>query len=237
MKRSLADSIANALDGLIYAFRTEKNLKIHAAITVAVLTVSLCLDLTNIELLFVVSATCLVLFAELVNTAMETLVNLLTLQHHPLAKIVKDVAAGAVLITCANAAAVGYLVIVPAFRRSLFLGVLDKIKQHEGHGIILVLIIIAMAILVTRALRDSSASSRSGVISGHAALAFALSTAILLVSKNLISTVLAFGLALLVGHSRIEANVQRWVDVVAGALIGILSSLIVFELFYSLRGP
>ena len=234
--RNLSDSFNNAVDGLIYAFKTERSLKIHAAFTVSVLTISLFLDLTNIELLFVISAICLVIFAELVNTSAETLVNLLTLSHHPLARIVKDVAAGSVLVTCVYAGAVGYLVLVPALRRPIFLDVFDKIRTHEGHVVVMIVTIILVALIISRALAGKSSLTRSGLVSGHAALAFGISTAILLISKNLMSTMLAFALAVLVAQSRIEANFQRWIEVAAGALIGIVSSLLVYEILYSMRG-
>lgn len=236
-RRTLSDSIHNAMDGLIYAFRTERNLKIHAGISIMVLTACLFLDLTNVELLFVISAICLVIFAELVNTSTETLVNLLTLEHHPLARICKDVAAGSVLITCFYAGAVGYLVLVPASKRPIVLSTLEKIKAHESAGVVIVVTICLVAIVLARALAGRTSLSRTGLVSGHAALAFGISTAILLISKNLMSTVLAFALAIMVAHSRIEDNFQRWVEVATGALIGIVASLLVFEILYSLRGP
>ncbi|HEY3999204.1 MAG TPA: diacylglycerol kinase [Candidatus Xenobia bacterium] len=235
--RRLSDSINNALDGLIYAFRTEKNLKIHALISILVLTLSLFLDLTPIELLFVLSAICLVIFAELVNTSAETLVNLLTLEHHPLARIVKDVAAGAVLVTCAYAGAVGYLILVPAMRRPLFLGIIERLHAHAGHEVVIMVVLVLVTLVLARALLGPASLSRGGLISGHAALAFGISTAILLISHNLMSTVLAFGLAILVAHSRVEGNFQRWVEVATGALLGIVASLLVFEILASLKGP
>ena len=67
-------------------------------------------------------------------------------------------------------------------------------------------------------------------------MAFGASTAILVITRNPIATTLAFVMALLVAHSRVEANFHRWAEVLTGALLGTIASLIVFLMFYSMKG-
>jgi len=173
--------------------------------------------------------------AEMFNTAIEAMVNLLTLSHHPLAKISKDVAAGAVLITCLNAMAVAYLIILQAVKKPILNDVFNNIKQHYTHGVIIMIMLILIMVLIFKSLGGKGSFTRGGIVSGHAAIAFAASTAIYCISKNLLVTAIAFALAFLVAQSRIEAKFHRIMEVILGAILGILVSLLIFQLFFSVQ--
>lgn len=229
------DNLNYAVDGIIYAFKTEKNLKIHFLTALLILTVSLWLNLYWYELMAIFFAITLVILAEMFNTAIETIVNLLTLSHHPLAKIAKDVSAGGVLITCLNSIIIAYLIFHSILRKPFFQRVYDKMKIHPYHVIFLLLIIVGILVIVFKALGSKGRFTQGGLISGHAAFAFAASTAILCLTHNKLATILAFLVAILVAQSRVEAKFHRWFEVVFGALIGILASLTIFILFYKLK--
>lgn len=227
-KSGFSDSLNNAIDGIIYAFRTEKNLKIHFSITLLVLIISLWLDLSRTELLLVFFAISLVLVAEMLNTAIEAMVNLLTLSHHPLAKIAKDVAAGGVLLAVINALIVSYLVFFKIFKEPILKFVIAKIKAHPYHLLFLIFTLIIILVIMIKALSGTGRFTRGGLISGHAAVAFAASTAILCLTKNITATALAFIIAILVAQSRVEAKIHHWAEALIGALIGIATSLSIF---------
>ena len=90
--------------------RTQRNMRIHFAIAVAVLVVALVVDVTKLELIALLISITFVLIAEMLNTAIEAAIDVATTSFDPMAKLAKDVAAGAVLIATINAVAVGYLV-------------------------------------------------------------------------------------------------------------------------------
>jgi len=102
------DAWNNALYGIIYTSKTQLNFKIQLIIAVLVAILSLFMDLDKAEFLCLILSVVLVLFAELVNTAIETVVDLFVDVYHPKAKIAKDVAAGGVIITALNAIVVAY---------------------------------------------------------------------------------------------------------------------------------
>ena len=102
------DAWKNAIDGIIYATTTQRNVKIQLVIAVLVVIVSLFFDLNRAEFLCFLFTIILILFAEMVNTAIETVVDLYVDVYHPKAKIAKDVAAGGVVITAINAIIVAY---------------------------------------------------------------------------------------------------------------------------------
>lgn len=108
--RTLGESFFYAISGILYAFRTQRNIKIHFMTTLLVIIFSYLLELDTMELLAVSITVALVLAAEMINTAIETVVDMYTQEYHPLAAAAKNVAAGAVLVSAINAVVVGYLI-------------------------------------------------------------------------------------------------------------------------------
>lgn len=114
---SLWRSFAFAWKGIRHALRTQRNLRIHLAVTVVVLLAGVLLGLNGLELSIVALTSAFVLFAEMINTVVEAVVDLVTLDHDHRAEIAKDVAAGAVLLAAALSVLVGILVFGPHLLR------------------------------------------------------------------------------------------------------------------------
>jgi len=113
--RRLIKSFGYALSGIAYTTKTQLNFKIHL-LAIAVVSLSgWFLKLTTSEWLWIVLAIGLVLVAELVNTAIELLVDLVSPAFNPQAGKVKDIAAGAVLIAAAIAVVIGAIIFIPKF--------------------------------------------------------------------------------------------------------------------------
>lgn len=102
-----------AFSGLAYAFKSQLNLKIHLLFATIVIAAGYYVNLSTAEWLWIVASIGLVLMAELLNTSLEVLVDLVSPEIHPKAKIIKDVAAAAVLITAITAAAIGLIIFIP----------------------------------------------------------------------------------------------------------------------------
>lgn len=100
----------NAIEGICSAFKTERNLKFHCVAAIVVIGFSIALNISRSEFESVMLAICFVIGAELLNTAIERLVDLVTKEYNENAKFIKDVAAGAVLIAAVNALFTGYIV-------------------------------------------------------------------------------------------------------------------------------
>jgi len=108
--RTLGESFFYAVSGILYAFRTQRNIKIHFMVSLLVIIFSFLLKLNIIELLIVSITITLVLTAEMINTAIESVVDMYTQEYHPLARAAKNVAAGAVLVSAVNAVVIGYFI-------------------------------------------------------------------------------------------------------------------------------
>lgn len=111
--QKVAKSFLYAFQGILTAVRAERNMKIHVCMTVIVLLVGLWLRLSAVEWLFILLAICGVIALELINTAIERVVDLVTGEYHPLAKQAKDTAAGAVLVYAFLSVVIGLIIFVP----------------------------------------------------------------------------------------------------------------------------
>jgi diacylglycerol kinase len=109
----LVASFGYAFAGLTYCFRTQRNFRIHISIGLSGAVGGVLLGLSVVEWAVFAAMVTLVLAAEMVNTMIESLVDLVTQQYHPLAKVAKDVAAGIVLLTAIGSVLVGLLIFLP----------------------------------------------------------------------------------------------------------------------------
>lgn len=231
MNRSLIERFNHAVSGIIIALKTEKNLRIHYIIALIVIILSLFFDFSRVEFLLLLFAVALVVIMEMINTAIERTVDLITSDYHPLARLVKDVSAGAVLVAAINSVIVGYLLF---FDRLSYLGnlVLFKIRNSSIHLTFVALIVVVLLTIGLKAKfhRGRGTHFQGGIVSGHSALAFCTATIISLIAVNTLITTLAFGLAILVGESRIEGKIHTLLEVVLGGVLGTITGIIVFQI-------
>ncbi|MFN4280335.1 diacylglycerol kinase family protein [Thermosynechococcus sp.] len=111
---SLLNSFRYAWAGVVYAFQTQRNFRIHTAMGLSAIALSGLLKLPAVEVAVIVLTIGLVMGLELVNTALEAVVDLTVGQeYHELARIAKDCAAGAVLLSAIAAVGVAVALIVP----------------------------------------------------------------------------------------------------------------------------
>ncbi len=118
-------SFKYAFAGLWYMLRTQRNARIHLAVAIAVVLMGLWLGVSQTEWAILALTIGVVLTAEALNTVAEAAVDLATMEYHPLAKVAKDVAAGAVLLMAIAAAIVGFLILGPPLYR-VVLGALRR---------------------------------------------------------------------------------------------------------------
>ena len=108
-------SFGYAISGLRYGFKTQLNFRVHCIALIAVLILGCCTGLKAKEWMWICMASGLVIVTELVNTALEVLVDLVSPQYHVKAGIIKDLAAGAVLVAAITAIVIGLLIFIPKF--------------------------------------------------------------------------------------------------------------------------
>lgn len=229
IKKSV-DSFNYAIEGIIYAIRTQRNMRFHLIVAAFILIFSLFFDLSKAEMLILFFTITLVIVLELVNTAIEATIDVTANYYHPLAKIAKNVAAGAVLISAINALAVGYLLFFDKLR-PITNTVLIKIKQSDSTVVFICLILVTIVTVAIKAIYGEGTPLKGGMPSGHSALSFGAATAISLLTKEILIVTLCYFLALLVAQSRVEAKVHTIYQTIIGAIYGTLITLLIFKLF------
>jgi len=223
-------SLNCAIEGVIYAFKTQKHIKLHYLIAVSALVLSLILRLPVMEFVLFAISIIILLFAEMLNTAIEETVNLIEDKHHVLAKNAKDVSAGAVLIASIGVAIVVYMLFTKYMARPASLG-LHGIHDFSGHVAIIALLVVLIAVVVCKSLGHSGRPLHGGMPSGHAAVSFSLFTSITLLTGSPIVAILAFVMALMVSHSRLLGEIHTRLEILLGALLGTGLTLIIYRIF------
>ena len=214
--RTLLESFNYALAGFFYAIKTQRNMRIHCLMAVLVFLFGYVLHLSPVELAVLVLTVGLVIMAEMINTALEVVVDLITREYHPLAKTAKNVAAG------------GFLLFFDKIAYRLE-GV-SAVRTNSSSLVVLIPIVVIIASVVILKMLSGYYHVQGGMPSGHVAVAFGLATSIHRLGAGGAITLIAFILASLVAQSRLEARIHRWPEVVAGGLIGISITVLIFQL-------
>ncbi|MBU3090726.1 diacylglycerol kinase [Clostridium sp. CM028] len=227
--KKLVDSFNYAIEGIIYSIRTQRNMKIHMLTTIVVLTATFFYDLSKIELLIITMTITMVIVAEMINTAVECAIDATTNFYHPLAKIAKNVAAGAVLVTAINSVLVGYVIFwdrITPFNMTVML----KLKKSDPDMIFFMLVIICIATVIVKAIYGEGTPLRGGMPSGHSTIAFSVATAITLLTNEPLIMVLSYLLAVIVAQSRVDSEIHSILEVVFGGVFGTLLTLLLFKI-------
>jgi diacylglycerol kinase (ATP) len=231
---SILESFNFAFEGIIHVLRTQRNMRIHFLVAALVLIVAFAAGVSKLELIALLLAIAFVLIAEMINTAVEGAIDVATTSFDPMAKLAKDIAAGAVLIATVTAVATGYLIFSEQLSRPSS-RLLDKLRDAPIDLTLIALILTIIVVIATKAFTGRGTPLRGGLPSGHAAVAFAgwmAATYVLSDSRHrfLVSS-LTFLMALLVAQTRIESGVHSTLEVAYGGLIGSLLTLVLFQLF------
>jgi diacylglycerol kinase (ATP) len=209
-------------------------MRFHVLASAVVLVLSLLVGVSKVELAVLVLVIVAVLVVEMLNTALEFAVDMITREYHPLAKLAKDVSAGAVLVSSLGAVVVGYLILGDDLG-PFTLETLHRVRTYPAHLTFVAIVLVTVLVLLGKALTRSPSLFRGGMPSAHAAVAFAGWVAASFVAADgrfagLISLITLL-MALLVCQSRVEGGIHTPLQVATGAALGSLLTVAVFQLF------
>jgi diacylglycerol kinase (ATP) len=229
--RSILWSFNYAIEGVVFALRTQRNMRIHVTAAFLTLVAALLLNISSLGLVAIFFAITLVIMTELINTAIEATVDVAIDGYDPLAKTAKDVAAGAVLVAATNALVVAYLVmfdpVVLVSQRGL------KIVEAASPTLTVVALgLTTLVVLILKAASREGTFIQGGWPSGHAALAFGAAVSLGYVTGSASALALALFIAVLVAQSRVEGEIHTIPQVILGALLGTLTVTAVYQVFF-----
>ncbi len=228
--RNFVESFNAAVEGFIYVLKTERNMRIHFLSAFLIILLGIYLNFSMYEVLILATTITLVLAAEMINTAIEHIVDLIKSEIHPIARLIKDIGAGVVLLTAINAAIVGYALFARKIPFNIDLEMV-RIRQSPWHVTFLALIFVFGLSIIGKILFHRGTPLRGGMPSGHAAVAFSIWTIIAFMTNNSIVIVLSFVMAFLIARHRIKDAIHTLWEVIAGAALGILGTTLIFQIF------
>jgi diacylglycerol kinase (ATP) len=229
--KTWAQSANLAIEGIIYAVKTQRHMRYHFYAALTALVLSLVLGIPRNEFILLCMAIILVLVAELLNTAIEITVDMISEEFHPKAKIAKDIAAGVVLVASIGALTLGYLILYPALKASFSSGHWHVRKVQSDVVAFAALAVVIILVIIIKAFFGKGELLRGGMPSGHAAVSFSIWTAVLYLAGSVPIVVLTFLLAVMVSWNRWSSGIHRPIEVVVGALLGAGITFLFFRLF------
>ncbi len=227
-KTRLVDAFNYAIEGIIYVLKTQRNMRLHFLFSVMILLAAIYLNVGHAELLIIILTIAFVLVAEIINTAVEFTVDLYSNTINPLARIIKDIGAGAVLLSACAALIIFYII----FSRYLNFPIetaIFRIKQSSWHTSFISFIVVLSLVIAGKVLLHRGTPLRGGMPSGHAAIAFSMWTAIVFSTTNNLVVILSFILAFFVARSRVIESIHNLWEVVAGGLLGVIATTLIFQ--------
>ncbi len=229
--RRWVKSANNAIEGVLHAARTQRHVRFHFVAASAVLVLSFVLGVNREEFIMLSLVAVVVLLAEMLNSAIEVTVDMISPHRNEKARVAKDTAAGAVLITAFGASIIGYTILTPYIKRAFSEGI--RITKHSGEDIaVIALIIVLILVVITKAHFGKGHPLRGGMPSGHAALSFSVWVSATYISENYIISILTFITAVAIAQSRLAVKAHNAWEVVLGAMTGSLVTFVLFEIFY-----
>jgi diacylglycerol kinase (ATP) len=229
-RKRFVDSFNAAIEGFVYAVRTERNMRVHFLVAVLLVLLAIYLNFTKTELMVLCGTITFVLVCEMLNTVVELLVDMVVeSEYHPMAKIIKDVAAGCVLVASLNAMTVGYILFTKKIPFSIEEGIW-RLRQSSWHLTFVAFLIVLSLVIFGKALSRKGTPLRGGMPSGHAALAFTMWTIITFLTTNSVVSVLVFMMAFLIARYRVKEQIHSVWEVLVGGLLGILVTTLLFQL-------
>lgn len=208
-------------------------MRTHFIAAVVVLLAALFLRLSPLEFALLALSVLFVLFAELFNTAVEAIVDLVSPEFHPLAKIAKDTAAGAVLLAACGAGITGYLILAK-YILPLYGKVLHMLGTQSDLGTVVAILVVIIVVIMIKSLSGKGTPLHGGVPSGHAAVAFSIATAVSLNTGDPLISLLSIALATMVSHSRLLMRIHSMREVIIGSLVGAGITILVLLAFRSM---
>ena len=230
MPKKLFESFNAAIEGFFYVIKTQRNMRIHFLLAILILLLGIFLNFTPYEMMILALTISLVLAAEMINTAVELIVDIIVrMEFHPIARIIKDVSAGAVLLSAITATIVGYLLFAGKVPFTIEEGIM-RIGKSPWHLTFISIIVVLAATIFGKIVLHSGTPLRGGMPSGHSAIAFSMWTVITFLTHNAIVIILAFVMAFLIARHRIKDSIHTIWEVVAGGVLGVLATTLIFQL-------
>ena len=223
-------STNHAIEGILHAAKTQRHMRYHFFTAILILIVSFSIGISWAEVVILITLSIIVLSVEMLNSALETITDILFREYDEKAKRIKDMAAGAVLITAIGAAVIGFVILFEPVKNFFYNG-LNIAKHAKSDVAVVSLIVVLIMVVLTKSFFGKGQPLRGGMPSGHAAISFSMWVAVTMISESFVPSLLVFIMAVVIAQSRVSTGAHRPLEVVVGALLGITVTFLLFKIF------
>lgn len=227
--KSFFSAMKNAINGLIHVFRTEKNLRVDYVIGVLVFCTSFFFKFTKTEFACLCLTIGFVIFAEMINSTIEYMVDLLTDKYDERAKAAKDIAAGAVLISGAIAVVVAYFLFIDKIKGASLM-IFNQMINSNTHLLATILFIVILLTVILKGVFSKTRNYVKAFPSARIVISFGLATFLLLITKSILVGGVAFALCFIITELKRENEKVNLAYIILSALLGVLLVLIVYQI-------
>lgn len=222
-------AVGHAMDGVVRAFKSERNLRIDYVIGLLVLLSSLFFDFTKTEFACLCLTIGFVIFAEMINSTVEYIVDLMTDKYDERAKAAKDIAAGGVFVSSTVAVVVAYFLFVDKIYNAST-NVINTILSSKLYILFTIIFAVIVLAVILKGIFSKDGKYSESLPSARVALAFAMTTYIYIITKSMLVGAVAFILSVMIAQIRIQNTKNRPIFMIFSALIGILIVLIIYQI-------
>jgi diacylglycerol kinase (ATP) len=228
--RKWIQSANHAIEGILHASKTQRHMRYHLYAAIFVLLLGFVLGISWSDFAILIILSIVVLSVEMLNTTIEVITDVLFKEYDIKAKEIKDIAAGAVLITALGAVIIGYGVLYEPVKEFFQTG-LNIAKHSESDVAVVAIIIVLILVVITKAFFGKGEPLRGGLPSGHAAVSFSIWTSVVLISESFTPSLLVLIMAIIIAQSRVSVGIHKPWEVVLGALLGTTVTFLLFKVF------
>lgn len=228
--KTLFTATKNAINGIIHVFKTERNLRIDYLMGVLVFIFSLFFDFSKAEYVCLILTIGFVIFAEMINSVIEYMVDLITEEYNEKAKAAKDIAAGGVLMAGCIAVLVAYFLFAEKIKEAT-LNTFSAILSSRANMLVTILfIVVVLTIVIKGILKKDKKEYVEAFPSSRVTVSFALATYLFVITRSFIVGAVSLVLCIIIASLKKETDKVSGLHVLLSAMLGILLVLIIYQL-------
>lgn len=228
--KTLFSAMKHSLNGIIHAFKTERNLRIDYLIGALVLICSLFFDFSKTEMICLLLTIGFVIFAEMINSTVEYVVDLITDEYNENAKAAKDIAAGGVLIAGGISVIVAYFLFVDKISNASTT-LLHSILSSRSHLLVTILFVILLLTVVIKGLLTKKGDDYvESFPSSRVSISFGLATYLYIITDSFLVGGISLALAFIISSLKKEKDKVSTLHLIISALLGIIIVLAVYQI-------
>lgn len=232
--KNFVTALHHSIDGVIKAFKTERNLRIDYLCAVCVLLAGIILGLDKTEFVCLCLTVGFVIFSEMMNSVAEYIVDLVTDKYDDRAKAAKDIAAGGVLISSTISVIVAYFLFADKLQNATTSVITTIVSSNSYILFTIIFMMVILFVILKGFLGRGEEYAHSGP-SLRIALAFGLTTYACIITRSYLVGAVCGILSLMIFGMKVTNTKARTINMIYSALLGIIIVLVVYQLV--LIGP